>query len=82
MLRKFLNFLPLLILLAETHAQEPFIDRTFVGGVCGFGFTATPGPGNGTVDMRWIEDMEIIEAFAITGRYGRPEPYSMFINGN
>ena len=74
----------LFLLLTEfrtLRCQNPFIDRTFDGGVCGFGFTATPGPGSGTVDMRWIEGMEIIEAYAVTHRYGRPEPYSMFING-
>lgn len=79
---KYLGGIVVALVLANIEAvsQDTFLDITVDGGVCGFGFSSTFGSGSGTVNMRWDPSFSIIEAYAITHRYGRPPEYTNYVN--
>ncbi len=62
--------------------QILFLEECFQGGVSGAGFTATPGSGSGTAEIRNESNSSIKKVYAITHRYGRPPEWSFEVNNS
>jgi len=61
--------------------QILFLEECFTGGVQTGGHSTIGALIGGTFDIDWEDNYTLRKAYAITYRYGRPEPYTIYING-
>lgn len=70
------------ILNCESKAQILFAEECFTGGVTVAGISIDGAGLARTCEIKWEDDFILRRAYAITYRYGRPEPYTIFINNS
>jgi len=77
-------FIILIVCLQSLNIQGQvlFLEDCFVGGVQTGGHSTIGTLSGGAFDIQWNESYSVRKVYAICYRYGRPEPYTFFLNDN
>jgi hypothetical protein len=78
----FLLFTLVLISSFQGKAQILFAEDCFVGGVQTGGHSSIGSLIGGSFSIHWEAGYNLRQAYAICYRYGRPDPYTFFVNGS
>lgn len=73
----FLSVLPI-----QVNGQILLMEDCFKGGVTSGGVNNIGAGFNYTCKIKWEDDFTLRAAYALTYRYGRPEPHAMKVNGS